>query len=218
MVLLRCLPLLAVSALPVSMSAALNTPPSLNIFAPSDTMIITNSSLKAPSGHVANLTYAPWPSMPYTVKLHPRFSFPDLIINYAHTFRGRWPISVRRLQDFLGEFRDNLASEYPVPGLVPRVARQSTIDVESYTVWTIEINESILGNRLPTEFAVCALDETARELGKHGPASFFFNVRDGRRLLCYGLLTIEQIGSGDFLNRSLSNGKSHFQTSQTNIL
>lgn len=193
MVFLRCLPLLAVSALPVSMSAALNTPPSLNIVAPSDTMNITQSSLEAPSEHLANITYAPWPPTPFQIQLHPRFSFPDLLIFSAQNFRGSWPLKVPRLQDFLGEFRDNLVAKYPVPGLVPPVARQSTVDVESYSRWTIEISESLWGKRMPTEVAVCALDEIARLLGRYGPARVFFSVQDGLSPLGFGLLTIEQI-------------------------
>ena len=217
MVLLRCLPLLALAALPVSMSAALNTPPSLNLLAPSDIMNVTKSSLEAPSEHLANLTYAPWPSPPYEIKLHPRFSSPNLVFFTINVFQSRWPIRVHALQDFLGEFRDNLKSEYPIPGFVPSIARQATVDVESYSSWTIELSDTIFGLRVPTEFAVCALDEMARLVGINGPASLFFGVREGRFLLCYGTLTIKQLGSGELLNLSLSNRKSVFQTSQTNI-
>ena len=205
MVLLRCLPLLALSALPVSMSAALSTPPSLSLSATPNTMNVTQSSLEATSEHLANLTYAPWPAPPYEIKLHPRFNSPDLIFFTINLFQSRWPIRVHALQDFLGEFRDNLKSEYPIPGLVPSVARQSTVDVESYSSWTIEFCDTIFGLRVPTEVAVCALDEMARLVGIHGPASLFFGVREGRFLLCYGKLVVEPFGSGESSNRSLSN-------------
>lgn len=121
------------------------------------------------------------------------------------------------LQDFLGEFRDNLESEYPIPGLVPSTARQSMVDVVSYSSWTIEFCDTILGSRVPTEFAVCALDEMARLVGIYGPASLFFGVREGRFLLCYGKLTIKQLGSGELSNLSLSNRRGVFETSQTNV-
>ena len=217
MVSLRCLPLLALSALPVSMSAALNILPSLNLSAPSDIMNVTQSSLDAPSEHLANLTYAPWPSAPYQIKLHPRFSSPNLIFFSIGIFRNRWPIRVPALQDFLGEFRDNLESEYPIPGVVPSVARQSMVDTESYSSWTIELSDTIFGLRVPTEFAVCALDEMARLLGIYGPATLFFGVQEGRYLLGYGQLTLKQLDGGELLNRSLSNRKSVLQTSQTKI-
>ena len=210
--------MLALSALPVSKSAALNTPPSLNLFTPSDIMNVTQSSSKAPSEHLANLTYAPWPDRPIQIKLHPRFSSPDLVIFSVNLFRGQWPIRVPALQDFLREFRDNLESEFPIPGLLPSVARQSTVDTESYSSWTIEFSDTIFGVRVPTEFAVLVLDELARLMGTHGPASLFFGVQEGRFLLCYGMLTLVQMGSGELSNQSLANGKSFFETSQTKIL
>ena len=193
MVLLRCLPLLAISALPVSMSAALNTPPSLNLVAPSDTMNITQPSLEAPSEHLANITRPLWPSAPFKIKLHPRFSSPYLIVISRDIYQGSWPLKVPRLQDFLREFRDNLVAKYPVPGFLPPVARQSTVDVESYSRWTIEYSESFWTKRLPTEVAVCALDEIARLTGRYGPATLFFSVQDGLSSLGFGLLNIEQI-------------------------
>ena len=195
------------------MSAALSTPPSLSLFATSNIMNVTQSSLEAPSEHLANLTYAPWPSRPFYVKLHPRFSTPLLNIWTVNLFRSRWPIRIHALQDFLGDFRNNLESEYPIPGSVPSNARQSTVDVESYSSWTIELYESIWGLRMPTEFAVVALDEMASLVATYGPATLLFGVQEGRFLLCNGKLAVEPIGSGELSNRSLSNGKSNFQTS-----
>ena len=218
MVLLRWLPLLALSTLPVSMCAAINTPPSLNLFAPSDMTNVTQPPLETPSDHPANLTYAPWPPRPFQIELHPRFSSAYLAIFTVEPFRGSWPIRVPALQDFLGDFRDNLESEYPIPGFIPSVARQSTVDVESYSSWTIELSETLFGLRLPTEYGVLALDELARLMGVHGPATLLFGVLEGRFLLGYGLLTIKPLGRGGFSNQSLSNSKSIFQTSQTKII
>ena len=200
------------------MSAAINTPPSLNLFAPLDIMNVTQTPLEAPSDHPANLTYAPWPPRPFQIELHPRFSSPNLIILTVEPFRGSWRISVPALQDFLEEFRDNLESKYPIPGLLPTLARQSTVDVESYSSWTIEISDTIIGLRLPTEFALLALDELARLMGTYGPATVLFAVQEGRLLVGYGRLTIKPFGSGELSNQSLSNSRSVFQTSQTKIL
>ena len=205
MVLWRCLPLLALSALPFSMSAALSTPPSLSLFATSNIMNVTQSSLEAPSEHPANLTYAQWPSRPFYVELHPRFSTPLLTIWTVDPFQSRWPIRIHALQDFLREFRNNLESEYPIPGSVPSTVRQSTVDVESYSSWTIEFYDSIWGLKMPTEFAVCALDEMAKMVAEYGPATLYFGVQEGRFALCNGELTVKPIGSGELSNRSLSN-------------
>ena len=119
-----------------------------------------------------------------------------------------------RLQDFLREFRDNLAQEYPIPGFVPRLAKQSTIDILSYTVWGIELNEGLIGHRLPTEIAIAVLDEIARLLGIHGPTYLFFSITEGMSTDAYGFLEIEEFGGGDVvsLNRSSANGDNVFQT------
>ncbi|KAM0804269.1 hypothetical protein BDR22DRAFT_657085 [Usnea florida] len=218
MVLLRWLPLLALSSLPVSMCAAINTPPSLNLFAPSDMTNVTQLPLETPSDHPANLTYAPWPPRPLWIELHPRFSSAYLVIFTVEPFRGSWPIRVPALQNFLGEFRDNLESEYPIPGFLPSVARQSTVDVESYSSWTIELEDTLFGLRLPTEYAVLALDELARLMGTHGPATLSLGVQEGRSPLGIGTLAIKPFGSGELSNQSLSNSRSVFQTSQTKIL
>ena len=73
------------------------------------------------------------------------------------------------------------------------------------------MNEGIFGHRLPTEIALVALDEISRQLGNHGPSSFFFSIREGAATLSYGLLTISEFGSVS-LNRSLANENSIFQT------
>lgn len=116
------------------------------------------------------------------------------------------------LQNFLQEFRDNLERESPIPGFVPRLARQQKIDIQSYTLWTVETNEGIFGHRLPTEVALVALDEMARQLGSHGPASLFFSIMEGRSVLSYGLLEVTEFG-GVSSNRSLPYEESTFQTS-----
>lgn len=194
----------------VSASAALAS--HVNDYLPSEPINIANSSLKAPAGHLQNLTYAPWPATPYQTPLYPRFSFPYLTIIRVGAFYGTRPVSVPRLQDFLKDFGDNLAREHPIPGYVPRLAHQYTIDIQSYTEWRIEINEGLFGIRLLTEVALVALIEIARQLGRHGPALLFFSVVEGISTNAYGFLDIKEFGSVS-LNQSLANENSVFHTS-----
>ena len=117
-----------------------------------------------------------------------------------------------KLQDFIKEFRDNIEQEYPIPGYVPRHARQSIVNIESYTTWTIEIDEGILGHRLPTEWALLALDELARQLGSHGPADLLFSVKEASATYIYGGLSIREFGISS-LNPTLANRSAVFHTS-----
>ena len=204
--------LLAVLSVLVSVSVALSIPSPLKEHLSPDPIKTTISSLKIPQGYPQNLTYTPWPAQPYEVPIYPRFGFPHLIIAHASEFHGTWSISLPRLQDFLQEFGDNLEREYPIPGSLPRVASQSTIDIPTYTRWTIEMNEGIFGHGLPTAVALVALDEIARQLGSHGPSSLFFSIREDMATLSYGFLNIIEFG-GNFLDRSLGNKTSNFQTS-----
>ena len=201
--------LLAVLALLVSTSTTLRIP-SLGYSLPLVPINNTNNSPQAPSRHFPNLTFSPWPARPYQVAIVPRFGFPDLVILFVGSVYG--PIRVPELQDFLLEFRDNIEREYPVPGYVPRLARQSIVDLESYTLWTIDMNEGLFGRRLPTEWALLALDELVRQLGRHGPAELMFSIKEARSTYSFGFFTIKEFG-GPTLNASLVKGKSIFETS-----
>lgn len=192
-------------------AAAINLSSPINKHLSSEPINVTNSSLKAPPGHLQNLTYTPWPAQPYQIPIYPRFSFPHLTIIRAREFHGTRTVSVPRLQEFLREFGDNLAREHPVPGYVPRLAYQYTIDIQSYTEWRIKINEGLLGNSLPTEVALVALDEIAEQLRSHGPARLFFSIVEGISTHSYGFLEIQEFGHLS-LNLSLANGNSIFQT------
>lgn len=201
--------LLAVLALLVSTSTTLRIP-SLGYSLPLVPINYTNKSPQPPSRHIPNLAFSPWPARPYQVAIVPRFGFPDLVILSVGSVHG--PVRVPELQDFVREFRDNIEREYPVPGYVPRLARQSIVDLESYTMWTIDMNEGMFGRRLPTEWALLALDELVRQLGSHGPAELFFSIKEARSTYSYGFLTIQEFG-GPTLNATLVKGKSFFETS-----
>ncbi len=69
-----------------------------------------------------------------------------------------------------------------------------------------------MGNRLPTEWALLALDEIGRQLGRFGPGSVFFSIKDRSSTYSYGFLTITEFG-GSSMNRILAIEKGIFQTS-----
>ena len=209
------LPLLfSMLALIVSGSAALKVPSPSSHSSPLDLIKDTNVSLQAYPGHSPDLTFSPWPARPYRIPLHSHTGIAELVISLAASFHSRRPVSVPRLQEFLQDFCDNIESEYPIPGYVPRQAKQYNIDLDSYTEWLIDINEGLFGYRLPTEWALLALDELARQLGSHGPANMFFSIIKEGRTYNYGFLIIKEFG-GPSLDASLTNTKSIFQTSRS---
>ena len=163
--------------------------------------------------HVQNLTFEPWPALPCRIPLYSRSGIPDLSINYAIPLRHRRrPIDAKAFQDFVEAFRDNLAAEYPDPGYAPRHARQSQIDLESYTKWSIELNEEFWGYRLPIEWGLLALSVLSRQLGVHGPASVYFKIQEDKLTYSYGFLIIQDFG-GPSLKAPLADGNTNLQTS-----
>lgn len=163
--------------------------------------------------HVQNLTFQPWPKLPYRVPLYSRSGIPDLSISSAIPLRRRRPpVEVKALQDFVADFHDNLAAEYPDPSYAPRHARQNQIDLESYTRWSIELNEEFLGYRLPIEWGLLALNALSRQLGVHGPASLYFKIQEDEFTYTYGFLIIQDFG-GLSSKAFLADGDTNLQTS-----
>ena len=202
----------ALIPLSVSTSAALGTPTYTTNSLSLDTINNTNVSPQAPQ-HIQNLTFEPWPELPYKVPLYSSTGIPDLSIDSAIPFlRRRRPIGVEGFQDFVAEFRDNLAEEYPLPGYAPRHARQSQIDLESSTKWSIELNEEFLGYRLPIEWGLLALNALSRQLGVHGPSNVYFRIEEDKSTYTYGFVIIQEFG-GPSLKAPLADGDTNFQTS-----
>ena len=196
----------------VSTSAALGMPTHTSNSLSLGTINNTNVFPQA-LPHVQNLTFEPWPALPYRVPLYSRSGIPDISINSAIPLRyRRRPIDVKGFQDFVAAFHDNLAAEYPDPSYAPRHARQSQIDLESYTKWSIELNEEFLGYRLPIEWCLLALNVLSRLLGVHGPASVYFKIQEDKLTYSYGFLIIQEFG-GPSLKASLADGDTNFQTS-----
>ena len=196
----------------VSTSGALGIPTHTSKYLSLDTINNTNV-FPQPLQHVQNVTFQPWPELPYRVPLYSRTGIPDLTISSAFPLRRRTrPIDIKTFQDFVVAFRDNLAAEYPDPGYAPRHARQSQFDLESYTKWSIELNEEFLGYRLPIEWGLLALDELGRLLGVYGPASIYFKIQEDSLTYRYGFLIIQDF-AGPSLEASSVDGDTSFQTS-----
>ena len=201
-----------VLALLFNASAASSIPFPLDKHPQSDPINLTIPTLETPPVHLQNLTYTPWPAQPYTVKFHSRYGFLTVTIAGAFEYHGTRSISVPALQDFVEGFRENLERASPIPGFVARLAKQTFIDIYSYTTWSIEINEGPWGHRTPTAFALVAMDEIARQLGRHGPAGIWFFIGNGESNFSYAVLNIADLGGG-LSNGSLADGHSTFQTS-----
>lgn len=203
--------LIAISALMISGSAALRIPSPPSHLFPLDLVNDTNTSLQAP-GHFPNLTFTPWPAPPFEIELHSHTGDFELIVGVTNTFDGRRPFSVPRLQAFVREFSDNIEREYPIPSYVPRRAKQHHIDLDSYTKWNINIDQGFFDYRLPTEWALVALNELARQLGVHGPGDIVFNFSEGDKSYGWGYLIISDFGRRS-VDASLTREGSIFQTS-----
>ena len=201
-----------VLALLFNASAASSIPFPLDKHPQSDPIDLTIPTLETPPAHFQNLTYAPWPAQPYTVKLSSRYGFSEVTIARAYEYHGTLSISVPALQGFIEAFCENLERASPIPGFVARLAKQTFIDIYSYTTWSIEINEGPWGHRTPTAFALMAMDEIARQLGRHGPADVWFSIGNGESNVSYGVLNIVDLGGG-LSNGSLADGHSTFQMS-----
>ena len=176
---------------------------------------ITSPAPEEP-GPLINLNYTPWPSGVYSITLRgPGVSFLDASLNivYPKAFSSSPMIRMSTLQQFLRDFADNIEREHPVPDFVPRNAKQTEIDIMSYTRMIIEIHEGPFHGRLPTAMALAALSELGKQLDLHGPASIGWavTVAQARIPWAYGFLTLQRIQGASF-NESLSNGERGLQT------
>ena len=189
------LPLLsAVLALLFFASADPNLPsPLRNV---SSLGLINEDDQAPPARQLQNLTFRKWPPRPYRIPLPPIPGSPYLEINLVLPFQSESSVRVAQMQEFLQDFRDNLAHEYPVPGYIPHKAQQSIFDLDSYTWWTIGVDEGFFGRRGLTEWALLALDKLVAQLGAYGPADVTFVVFAARSRLPYihGGLTIDTVG------------------------
>ena len=133
------------------------------------TLTLAPLEITSPLHAPENLTYKPWPKTPFSVGLRgPSLRFLNLVlcISGAKLFQSSPTISGPELKRFLQDFVDNIQRKHPVPGFVPRLATQSTVDVTSCTRWTIDINEGPFHGRLPTAVALVALDALEMLLGE----------------------------------------------------
>ena len=198
-------------ALLIFASAVFGKPSPLRNSSPLELVHVTDQATPPQS---QNLTFKQWPARPYKVPLVSRSGLPYLVVVLVRPFEGTRAISITGLQDFIRDFRDSIARNYPVPGYIPRTARESYFDVGSYTTWRIDIEEGYFGRRGPTEWALLALNEVIGQLGAYGPAEVGFGVRvkDSNKLYISGLLQIATLGDRP-LTLSLANGTRTLETS-----
>ena len=178
----------------ISISAALSIPSSLSIV---DTLNNTYAPALAPPQHVSNLTFTPWPPLPYKIDLSSTPNSPCVTFTKANPYKGTHSVRLYVLISLLQEFGLNLNREYPIPGEVPRHAKQFTIDLESHTKWTVSITEAPFGYRLPTDWALRGLNIMAKQLRSHDAADLVVYIEVGVKLYSEVLFTNEPL-SGSF--------------------
>ena len=209
--------MLAALALTITTSAALTLSLTRNTSLASLTSTNTTSSALQPPADLPNsMTRRPWPKIPYSIILHGIGSYrgAELSIQAVFPFPTSPAIRVHELQLFVEEFADNFRQEYPVPGFIPREVSQYTIDVWSYTKWSLWLKEGIFHGRLPTVVALAALGALENELGKYEQAGITYAIlrNDGIR----GAWTIGEVRfqalTGASLNDSLLNENDRLQT------
>ena len=203
--------MLAALALTITTSAALTLPlarnTSLVLLTPTN---ITSSALEQP----AELDDPTWPKRPYYITLEGTgYIGVRMTIHSVELPITRPVIDVRNLQLFLRDFADNLRQEYPIPSFIPREVTQYTIDVTTYTRWTLRMKEAPWQGRLPTAVALAALDTLDKELGKYGMAivEYTIELTWRRGVWCYGDVYLEKL-VGTSWNDSLSNENDNLQT------
>ena len=207
--------LLATLALTITTSAALTLPltrnTSLALLTPTN---ITSSALEPPADLDNSVKSLSWPKLPYEIALDGTgYTGVRLNIHSAKPFHTSPMINVHDLQLFLREFADKFRREYPVPGFMPREASEYTIDVRSFTRWTILIKEGVFHGRLPTAVALVALDTLEKELGKHGPAEIVYGIliTGHRGAWSIGTINLETLTEASLAD-SLSNEDDNLHT------
>ncbi|KAL6720630.1 hypothetical protein ACLMJK_002555 [Lecanora helva] len=159
------------------------------------------------------LGFTPWPATPYNVPL--AHGYADLYILRVDRAITTPPIGLAKLQEFIADFASNIEQEYPSPSFVAPLARQSTVDVVSYTRWIIQLKEVFLGDRLPTDLAVAALSGIGSLLGRHGASSINFLIKDGNTVYANGILILQ--GLSVYNSTALMSTTSRAQDDTLNI-
>lgn len=158
----------------------------------------TSPALEAPRTLI-NLTvkYAPWPKDYDFLLLGPDITHYNARFYIISAWRVvTFPaIKLPELQLFVRDFANNLEQKYPVPGFIPHLAKQSSIDVVSYTKWYIDVQQGMLHGRMPTELILAALDLMVSLLDRHGPSTINWVIIADSQITpwAYGTLSIKLI-------------------------
>lgn len=161
-----------------------------------------------------NLTFVPWPSPPFNISwpsndyhLGIEFVSPEL-------FR-REQIDLADFLNFLDDFANNVAEQFPPPAVVPRRVGSTSIDGKTFTRWTIDSQRAIVGRAVPSEIFLLCLKELDILLRRHGPASIGATIYKGNRHFFYSASLILSIANlaGNSLNISSLSENSEIETS-----
>lgn len=199
------------SHLPAAHGAPLLLQNTNNLVLP--TFNTTGATLEA-SSNITDLTYRPWPKLPYIIELRERdirIQEVLLIVSHAYPCETSPAVNVNALRQLLRDFADNLKREYPYPGFVPGYATQWIVDVPSCTRWDVTLTELLV--RLPTLLAVTAMQALEVLLWTYGPSEMDWGITSvgGRSPLSIGFLTSQSLG-GVCMNASLADMSGDFKT------
>lgn len=196
MILYRRIPILGILAPLIPTITALNIPIHLNSSLPIALFSVTTNSTLSQSPS-SNLEFKPWPKIPFRVAVP--FTTIELVIGDVETFAPKHTLSINlvNLCAFITGFGTSLNNLHLIPDFVPRLAGDSTVDPQSYTKWEITINELMFGNRLPTPWAVAALEQLTQLIGEYGvPGHIAFCIKEGKRFYSGVFLMLSEIGVG----------------------
>ncbi|CAF9921877.1 hypothetical protein IMSHALPRED_005275 [Imshaugia aleurites] len=178
---------------------ALNIPIHLNSSLPITPFSITanNTPSHLPSSLNTNLELKPWPKIPFTVNV--AFTTLDLVIVELEPFTPKETVTINlvHLCGFITGFGTSLENQHLKPDFVPRFAGDSTIDPQSCTQWQITITELMFGNRLPTPWAVAALEQITQLLRVYGvPGHISCVLQEGETYYSGVYLGLSEISAG----------------------
>lgn len=154
-----------------------------------------NILLQTPSPPTTNITFTPWPETPFKILVHSTSIQLTFLRVTKFTSKHSVSIGLSRLLAFISTFGISLQDMHLDPDYVPRQAGDSAIDIQSYTKWQIRITELPLGNRLPTPWAVAALEELQGLIRLHGVAGdITVVIQEGKTRYSWIDLTVSTFG------------------------
>ena len=160
------------------------------------------------------LALVPWPSPPFNISWPSNDYHLGIEFVSPEIFR-REPIDLTDFLQFLDDFANNVAEQYPPPAVVPRRVGSTSIDGKTFTRWTIDSRRAIVGRAVPSEIFLLCLQELDILIRRHGPASIGATIYKGNRHFFYSASLILSIANlaGNSLNISSFSEDNEIETS-----